>query len=159
LNELAGLWIGWLRCVRKLAVHNFLRNRKVSVGEIRDQLLTNTRFRQVESFTKAQVGMTLNGKYAMRLGPGSGYISRITAHHELLHMSQYIADAGLNAATRSWSGKLGGGLGGQGYALLRRLPYEIVPSAIGSAGFHGPALVGIGGVALGGYEISGWIFR
>jgi hypothetical protein len=133
---------------KKLAIANLLsKGSSVSVDDILLALQKNAKFRQISSLSKARIDVLQNGTYVFRHSADTGLFSRATAHHELLHLAQFLRDPAL--ATRA-----------RGLSYLGRQAYEPVPALIGSPEIYGvPTLV----VASGGvyliYESAGLVFE
>ena len=117
----------------KLQLSNLLSGgKKIKVDDVLLQLQNNSKFRLVSDLSKARVDVMSNGTFVFRHSAGTGAFSRATAHHEMLHLAQFLRDPLLAAKAK----KMG---------FLERLLYEPVPALIGSPEIYGlPTLIATG---------------
>jgi len=121
---------------KKLALANLLTGgKKISVDDILLQLQKNTKWRQVSKLTRSRVDVLRNGTFVFRHSADTGGFSRATAHHELLHVAQFLRDPTLLKKARDLS-------------ALGRLPYEPIPALIGSPEIFGPPVLIVSGEAI-----------
>jgi hypothetical protein len=133
---------------RKLALANLLSGgKKVSVDDILLQLNNNAKFRRIERLRNARIDVQANGTFVFRHSADTGVFSRATAHHELLHLAQYLRNPSLTLTAGNLS-------------FVRRQPYEVIPALIGSPEIYGvPTLVVSGIVVCVVWESVGLIFE
>ena len=106
----------------------------VNIGDILNQLRTNTEFFEATSTGLSRIDPRSNGRFAISSRVG-GFFAHETAEHELLHLAQFLRDPAL--AIRAIS-----------FTWAQRQPYEVVPTLIGSPVLLFGSLSG--GVAIGG---------
>lgn len=133
---------------KKLGLANLLSGgKKVSVDDILLQLQKNSKFRRIDNLGNARIDVTRNGTFVFRHSADTGLFSRATAHHELLHLAQFIRNPSLKTSARNLS-------------FLQRQLYEPIPAIIGSPEIFGvPTLIVTGTGAYVVYESSGLIFE
>jgi len=121
---------------KKLSLANVLSGgRKISVDDILLTLQRNAKFRRIDRLRNARVDVFEDGTFVFRHSADTGVFSRATAHHELLHVAQFLRDPSLAQRAR-------------GLSRIGRLPYEPVPAFIGSPEIYGPPtlVVSAGGI-------------
>lgn len=101
----------------------------------------------VSDLSKARVDVTRAGTFVFRHSSSTGLFSRATAHHELLHVAQFLRDPSLPAKAK----KMG---------FLQRQLYEPIPALVGSPEIYGlPTLVVTGLSVYVVYESIGLAFE
>jgi hypothetical protein len=133
---------------RKLDLANLLSGgRRVTVDEILLELQKNSKFIRIENLGGARIDPLANGTFVFQHSTHTGVFSRATAHHELLHLAQFLRDPSLKVSASQMS-------------FLARQAYEPVPALIGSPEIFGaPTLIVSGQVVYLVYESAGLVFK
>ncbi|MEY4630766.1 MAG: hypothetical protein RIQ81_886 [Pseudomonadota bacterium] len=133
---------------KKLSLANLLSGgKKVTVDEILLELQQNAKFTRIDSLAGARVDITDAGTFVFQHSADTGIFSRATAHHELLHLAQFLRNPALKVEANQLS-------------FIARQAYEPIPALIGSPEIFGaPTLIVAGEAVYLAYQSAGLIFK